>query len=77
MKMNYSFPIQYFHHEKLIEKLNYLRNKMKKCGFCDKNFSQFCEPVKALETEMWKKVFFSTHSNVAEWKLSFRDKRRI
>ena len=44
--------VRYFHHKKIIEELNFLRNERKKCNFCDKNFCQNCEFFKQLETEL-------------------------
>ena len=74
--MEPSSPVQYLPRKKLIEKLNFLHNKRKKCGFCKKIFCEFCEVVKALETEMCQKAFFLVQLDVTKWRLTFQGKTK-
>ena len=46
---------QYINHD---QKNQIICATKKKCSFCEKNFCQFFEAVKALEMEMWQKAQF-------------------
>lgn len=61
-----SSTIHYFHRDHIIRELEYLRNQREKCGICDEKFCPFCEAVKELENEMWKKAFFGVQLHVTE-----------
>ena len=72
--MIFSRSVQYFRRQELLEELNFLRNERKKCGFCGKILREFCEAVKVLETEVWRKAYFSIQFDVEKWRLIFRGK---